>query len=162
MNEIWGDSAPLWSKIMWPRGLQSGLTMNRVGSFDDCVQMPLTVACNDCDLRGPHTSDCDFLSLVCDKDHWDNEWRWLWTSNLVCLQSKVTVNKFVMAPSTTAVILMHRCLTSDDQQPVPGFAHWPDEICLQGADCWSQLTAEPIDLFYELRYLRSVGLGSFW
>lgn len=41
--------------------LQSGLTVNRVGSFDNCVEMPAIVTCNDCDLRdqrlGPMVTD---------------------------------------------------------------------------------------------------------
>lgn len=33
----------------------------------DCVEVPVSVACNDCDLRGL-CSDCSLLSLTCDKD----------------------------------------------------------------------------------------------
>lgn len=33
--------------------LQSGLTMNRVGSFDDCIEVPVIVACRECAGRVP-------------------------------------------------------------------------------------------------------------
>lgn len=49
--------------------------MNRVKSFDDCVEVLVTVACNDGDLRGPCIRDCDLSSLVCQKDHRDSEWK---------------------------------------------------------------------------------------